>query len=61
MMHILTSNPLFYYLTALVFSFVIGTLLEELVISTVIIMSIAVFYIRRIRTPKKCSKCNEVH
>ena len=61
MMHILTSNPLFYYLTALVLSFVIGTLLEALVVSTVIIMSIAVFYIRRIRTPKICPKCNELH
>jgi hypothetical protein len=61
MFNLIIDNPVIYYLTASVVAIVIGIVLGNILLVTLIVFCIAIFYVRRIRKPKVCSQCNEVH
>ena len=61
MPHIFTSNPIIYYLSATIIGVVIGVIIGEILLVTIIVLFAAIFYVRRIRKPKLCTRCQELH
>ena len=61
MIHFSTSNPIIYYLSATIIGMLIGMLVGKIFLVTIFVLCAAVFYVRRIRKPKLCPRCKELH